>query len=209
MNIRQLARLARGQRGLFTRTDARRCGYSDDQIRRRIAAGEWRRVVGPVLTVGSARREISSHLGQRGLPKVRRLVRAISGGERSAAERVLTGLLRRSGLTGWRVNVPIVDGRGLIGVGDLVFEVEKVVIEVDGWAHHSTVERFQRDRSRQNRLVREGWTVLRFTWRDLNERPAHGLATVRAVRAVLAAATRDAASWICFLPQEVGFTGRF
>ncbi|MGE5156133.1 MAG: type IV toxin-antitoxin system AbiEi family antitoxin domain-containing protein [Betaproteobacteria bacterium] len=55
MRARQLARLARGQRGLFTRADARRCGFSDGQIRRRIAAGEWRGVVGSVSTVGSAR----------------------------------------------------------------------------------------------------------------------------------------------------------
>ncbi|MGH3647417.1 MAG: DUF559 domain-containing protein [Micromonosporaceae bacterium] len=34
--------------GLFTRTDARECGFSDDQIRRRLAGGDWRRVLGRV-----------------------------------------------------------------------------------------------------------------------------------------------------------------
>src|SRR5262245_18014686 len=54
MSARELARLARRQRGLFTRADARRCGCADDQIRRRVGAGEWRIIVGPVMTVGSA-----------------------------------------------------------------------------------------------------------------------------------------------------------
>ena len=43
--------------------------------------------------------------------------------------------------------------------------------EIDGRAFHSDADRFQRDRTRQNRLVGAGWTVLRFTWNDLRDRP--------------------------------------
>jgi len=68
---------------------------------------------------------------------------------------------------------------GLIGIGDIVFEILKLVVEVDGWAFHTTPDRFHRDRERQNRLVAAGWTVLRFTWRDLVERPEYVLATIR------------------------------
>jgi very-short-patch-repair endonuclease len=53
------------------------------------------------------------------------------------------------------------------------------VIEIDGWAFHSDQERFQRDRSRQNRLVAAGWTVLRFTWSDLKDRPEAFVAAIR------------------------------
>jgi very-short-patch-repair endonuclease len=53
------------------------------------------------------------------------------------------------------------------------------VIEVDGRAHHTTPDRFERDRERQNALVAAGWTVLRFTWRDLTTRPSAVVATVR------------------------------
>jgi len=70
---------------------------------------------------------------------------------------------------------------GFIGIGDIVFDILKLVVEVDGWAFHTTPERFQRDRGRQNRLVAAGWTVLRFTWRDLVERPGYVLATIRAM----------------------------
>jgi hypothetical protein len=44
-----LERLAARQRGLFTRAQARACGYSDYRVRRRIRTGEWQVVLGPVL----------------------------------------------------------------------------------------------------------------------------------------------------------------
>jgi very-short-patch-repair endonuclease len=123
---------------------------------------------------------IFQNIGRRGVDQVRRLVRVVSGGERSEAERVLTNLLRRAGVIGWRANAPIFDDRGLIGLGDLVFEADKLVIEVDGWAYHVQADRFQRDRRRQNRLVRAGWRVLRFTWRDVTERPQYVIAAISA-----------------------------
>jgi len=42
-----------------------------------------------------------------------------------------------------------------------------VVVEIDGWVAHSGKQSFVDDRRRQNRLVRAGYTVLRFTWWDL------------------------------------------
>ena len=107
------------------------------------------------------------------------VVSGVVGGERSAGERRLTELLRAARITGWEANAEIRDGDGLIGVGDVVFASAKLVVEVDGLAFHVTPERFQRDRQRQNRLVAAGWTVLRFTWRDLTERPSYVVASVR------------------------------
>ena len=92
-------------------------------------------------------------------------------------------LLARAGITGWVANAPIHDATGsLIGVGDLVFLAERVVVELDGRAYHVTPDRFERDRHRQNRLIGDGWTVLRFTWRDLTRRPGYVTATVRGCR---------------------------
>jgi very-short-patch-repair endonuclease len=54
-----------------------------------------------------------------------------------------------------------------------------VAIEVDGMAYHVDVERFQRDRTRQNALVDLGWTVLRFTWADLTDRPGYVAGAIR------------------------------
>jgi very-short-patch-repair endonuclease len=58
-------------------------------------------------------------------------------------------------------------------------DVPAIAIEVDGWAFHHSPERFQRDRTRQNDLVALGWTVLRFTWGDLVERPGYVVAAIR------------------------------
>jgi very-short-patch-repair endonuclease len=64
-----------------------------------------------------------------------------------------------------------------------VFPDARVVVELDGWAYHVTRDRFHHDRERQNRLIGAGWIVLRFTWRDLSERPGYVTATIRAVLA--------------------------
>lgn len=110
--------------------------------------------------------------GHRGMPNLRaRLVDATSGA-RAESERVLARLFSGARLHGWIFNAEIRGPDGaLIGIGDCVNVDLKLVVEVDGWAWHSTHERFQRDRDRQNALTNEGWMVLRFTWFDLTERP--------------------------------------
>lgn len=63
-----------------------------------------------------------------------------------------------------------------------------LAIEVDGFAAHASPDAFQRDRTRQNRLVALGWTVLRFTWADVVRDPASVARTIRQARARLEAA---------------------
>ncbi len=65
-------------------------------------------------------------------------------------------------------------------VVDFAFPAAGVAVEVDGWAWHTTVDRFRTDRARQNALVLTGWTSLRFTWHDLVHRPDALVAEVRA-----------------------------
>jgi very-short-patch-repair endonuclease len=124
---------------------------------------------------------VHARAGRGDRAKLIRLHSQVRGGERSEAERRLTGLLRAAGITGWQVNGAVCDDQGLIGVADVLFRRARLVIEVDGWAYHSTPDRFQRDRERQNRLVAAGWTVLRFTWRDLTDHPERVVATLRRV----------------------------
>lgn len=62
---------------------------------------------------------------------------------------------------------------------DVGFPREKVAIETDGWAFHSSQEDFQKDRERQNKLIMLRWKVLRFTWLDLVEYPQRVLAEIR------------------------------
>ncbi len=293
----RLQRIASRQHGLFTRAQAKACGYSPGQIRRRVNTGVWRVVIGGVLaaagltltprildraaqlavpvsilagpsaariwripvpdaqtwlavdpnkhvslpgvrflrmevdpsdvgstdggritwrertvfdclrllpdpaslelldralqqrwiTVDDLATRVVAFAGRRGCRRLVRLLRKATAGTRSAAERLLVTLLSAGRITGWVANQPIFDANGLIGLGDLVFEGLRLVIELDGWAYHTTPDRFQRDRERQNRLVAAGWTVLRFTWRDLIERPEYVIRTIRTMLARLAA----------------------
>jgi len=55
MNAKRLGRIADAQGGLFARRQARECGFSAYQIHRRIDAGIWKRVRGPVLAAAGLR----------------------------------------------------------------------------------------------------------------------------------------------------------
>jgi very-short-patch-repair endonuclease len=112
--------------------------------------------------------------GRHGSPAARRLLQAASDGARSEAERLLVKLLRDNGITGWKANYPL--GGYKI---DVAFPKQKVAIETDGWAFHSSQDDFQNDRERQNKIALLGWQVLRFTWLDLTEYPQRVLAEIR------------------------------
>jgi very-short-patch-repair endonuclease len=112
--------------------------------------------------------------GRYGSPAARRLLQAASDGARSEAERLLVKLLRDAGITGWKANLPV--GGYKVDVG---FPKQKVAIETDGWAFHSSQEDFQKDRERQNKIALLGWQVLRFTWLDLTEYPQRVLTLIR------------------------------
>jgi len=95
---------------------------------------------------------------------------------RSQAERRLLGLIRAAGLPAPRTNVRI----GAYEV-DFLWADHRLVVEVDGFAFHSTRAAFERDRARDRALQAAGYAVLRITWRQLVEEP-------EAVVAALAAA---------------------
>ncbi len=118
--------------------------------------------------------------GHRGLPALRARLDDLESGTRAESERVLGRIMRGAGIRGWEFNVEIRTPTGLlIGVGDCVNVELQIVVEVDGWAWHTSADRFQRDRTRQNQLVHAGWAVLRFTWTDLTERPANVIAAIK------------------------------
>ena len=56
---------------------------------------------------------------------------------------------------------------------DYAWPAARLVVEVDGYSDHSSLDVFRYDRERQNALVLAGWTVLRFTWADVRDRPRH------------------------------------
>ena len=120
-----------------------------------------------------------SFKGRRGIKELRLAAEAVSGGTHADSEARTLAILRGAGFHHFLTNHPVSDRSGFIGYLDFAFVAERIAIEVDGYAWHSTPERFQHDRTRQNRLVNAGWLVLRFTWDDLTTRPGHVTRTIR------------------------------
>lgn len=112
-----------------------------------------------------------------------RVLRAYRDQPWSEAEQVAHELLRSAKITGWIANYPMSVDQHLRFV-DIVFEAQRVAIEIDGRAHHGDTEenreRFEIDRFVATTLTAHGWRVLRVTWRQLTERPGWVLASLRA-----------------------------
>lgn len=85
---------------------------------------------------------------------------------RSELEERLLGLIRESGLPRPSVNVRVA---GLLV--DASWAAERVVVEVDGYRWHRTRSRQESDRSRELRLRRAAWLVLRYSARQLFDEP--------------------------------------
>ena len=64
---------------------------------------------------------------------------------------------------------------------DFLWPAERLVVETDGRATHSTHAAFEEDRRRDQSLVLAGYRVVRFTWRQVTDEPALVAATVRAL----------------------------
>jgi very-short-patch-repair endonuclease len=65
---------------------------------------------------------------------------------------------------------------------DFLWRKERLIVEVDGWDSHRTRSAFEADRARDARLAVLGYTVLRFTWRQVE---TDALRVARTVRELL------------------------
>jgi hypothetical protein len=92
--------------------------------------------------------------------------------------------------SGWEFNVPIYDSDGLVGVVDAFHRPTGTIVELDSRAFHGP-DRYQPDRTRDQRLAARGYVVLRFTWEDIDRRPEQTWARIRHTLAVRTARPRD------------------
>lgn len=92
----------------------------------------------------------------------------------------LVRLLRKAELPIGRTQHRFQENGQLIARVDFVYSEQRVVIEDDGTRWHAGRRARIRDAERDNYLNLKGWTVLRFTWFDLVERPRYVLEQIRA-----------------------------
>lgn len=105
---------------------------------------------------------------RRGVRRLRRILNQRGGPRltRSWGERRLLSLIREAGLP-----VPLTN-RLLLGLKvDALWPDLKLVVEVDGYEFHGDRDSFEDDRARDAMLVAHGYRVIRFTARQLRDRP--------------------------------------
>jgi very-short-patch-repair endonuclease len=101
---------------------------------------------------------------------------------RSEAESRFLELVRRAGLP-----PPAANARVQGCEVDFLWRSERLVVEVDGFAFHSTPAAFERDRGRDAKLTAAGFRVLRLTWRQIDAAPETTLVAVARALSVTAA----------------------
>lgn len=117
-----------------------------------------------------ALRDALSRPGRNGTGVVKQLIEQrllTASTEASLLEARFVDLARRHDLPLMTFQHEVWSAGRFIARVDAAYPELKLAIEVDGFEAHSSPESFQRDRTRQNRLVALGWTVLRFTWADV------------------------------------------
>lgn len=100
-----------------------------------------------------------------GTVRCRALVEAPQAPTRSAFEDAFVVFVKRSGLP-----EPLVNTRVLGYEVDVLFDKERVIVELDGYEFHQGQGSFERDRDRDGALSAAGLLTVRITWSALNER---------------------------------------
>lgn len=116
---------------------------------------------------------LSRYPGRRGTAALKAILHAEINGERvtrSELEERFLAFARDRGLPAPATNVGLALNDGWIEA-DCVWREARVVVELDGFAFHSTRAAFRRDRRRDRRLRLAGWEPVRVTWWDLDQAP--------------------------------------
>jgi hypothetical protein len=130
---------------------------------------------------------LSRAAGRRGAGILQQILAAYAGPtltDRELEERFLA-LCRAAGMPKPAVNEWITLDGGVAYKIDFLWRAERLAMETDGWASHGTRQAFEHDRRRDRLLRLAGWTVMRFTWKDVECAPEE-------VTSVLAQLQREA-----------------
>ena len=113
-----------------------------------------------------------------GRPARLRVAEHADGRAANAFESALRAILIEAGLTGFvpQVEIRLPDRKVRV---DLADEVRRVVLEADSYEYHGDREAWERDCERYDELTAAGWVVLRFTWRQVVDRPGRVVDLVR------------------------------
>lgn len=145
---------------------------------------ELERAVAEAFALGRTTRagllsSLERHPGRPGIGRLRSQLGAQRdpARTRSMAEERLLAAIREAGLPEPRVNVRI--GRWEV---DLLWPRARLVVEVDGYASHSSRRAFERDHAKSAELRDAGYALLRFSANQVRDEPER---TVERIRSAL------------------------
>jgi hypothetical protein len=129
--------------------------------------------------LGDLERQLQARPTGRGAARARAVLPVADPLAESPMESVLRWLIHDAGLPRPVLQHSIRDAAGLfLGRADFAWPDRLVLVEFDGNVHRER-DVFVNDARRQNRLIADGWTVLRFTSADVLGRPAEVIAEIR------------------------------
>jgi very-short-patch-repair endonuclease len=145
------------------------------QLERAVTEAEVRRLGSP----HSLDALVARHPRRRGTVALKRILQ--NRGDiarhvtRSELEAAFLTFLDAHGLARPTTNACVAHGTGTYEV-DAVWPAHRLIVELDGYAVHTTRRSFENDRARDRVLTADGWRVVRITRRQLDG-PGHELAT--------------------------------
>jgi predicted transcriptional regulator of viral defense system len=101
-------------------------------------------------------------------------------------EEAFLALCRKAALPSPAVNAWMSLHDGIAYKADFLWRAEKLIAETDGRDVHTTRKAFEHDRLRDQRLTLAGFTVVRFTWRQVANEPQRVSGALRSLLARLA-----------------------
>jgi very-short-patch-repair endonuclease len=101
-------------------------------------------------------------------------------------EELFLALCKKAALPGPSVNTWITLDDGVAYQADFLWRKHKLIAETDGRDVHTTRKAFEHDRLRDQRLTLAGFTVVRFTWRQVADEPDSVAEALRTLLARLA-----------------------
>jgi very-short-patch-repair endonuclease len=125
------------------------------------------------VSVHSLNEQFRRYPRHRGTAALRELIGTDPKLTRSEAEQKLLALIRAARLPEPETNVRIAGYEV-----DFHWPTANLVVEVDGYAFHSTRSSFERDRRRDANLAAAGFRTARVTWRQLTTEPEALVATL-------------------------------
>ncbi len=151
---------------------------TDDWAVVALDAAVWQRPSGPETLA-----QIAETLPRlRGIGTVRRVVPLVRPGAQTPLETLSRLRLVRCSLPEPELQVPIFDGSALAGIVDMFWREWRVVGEADGLAKYATRDDLLREKQREDRIRSLGFTVVRWTWREIMADPEAVAARIRRAR---------------------------